>query len=91
MKRNMTYAMTAMTLAMAIAAAFSAGPAGAQGSRPDEETVRQAIERTMIMLALERAGGNRSKAAELLGITRRTLYSRMDRYGIGNRGSSAEE
>ena len=32
--------------------------------------------------ALERAGGNKSKAARLLGITRRALYGRLERYGI---------
>jgi len=41
------------------------------------------IESSLIRLALEKAGGNKSRAAELLGITRRTLYSRMDRYGLG--------
>jgi DNA-binding NtrC family response regulator len=41
------------------------------------------IEKSLIVLALEKAGGNKSRAAELLGITRRTLYSRMDRYGLG--------
>jgi DNA-binding NtrC family response regulator len=41
------------------------------------------IERSLIELALEKAGGNKSKAAGLLGITRRTLYSRMEKYGLG--------
>lgn len=39
------------------------------------------IERSLIEIALEKAGGNKSRAAELLGITRRTLYSRMEKYG----------
>jgi DNA-binding protein Fis len=29
-----------------------------------------------------KAEGNKSRAATLLGLTRRTLYSRMERYGI---------
>jgi transcriptional regulator with GAF, ATPase, and Fis domain len=31
---------------------------------------------------LEKAEGNKTKAAELLGLTRRRLYSMMDRFGI---------
>ncbi len=37
------------------------------------------IERTMIQLALDKTKGNKSKAAKLLGITRRTLYGRLER------------
>ena len=39
------------------------------------------IERIMIELALERTGGNKSRAAEVLGITRRTLYGRLEKRG----------
>lgn len=38
-------------------------------------------ERRLIQRALARAEGNKSKAAELLGITRRKLYSMMERLG----------
>ncbi len=44
------------------------------------------IEKSLIDIALEKTGGNKSKAAELLGITRRTLYSRMEKYGTGKGG-----
>jgi DNA-binding NtrC family response regulator len=36
-------------------------------------------ERRLILAALDRAGGNKTRAAELLGLTRRALYSRMER------------
>lgn len=40
-------------------------------------------ERRRIRDALERTGWNKSKAAELLGISRPTLYEKMDKYDIG--------
>jgi two-component system, NtrC family, response regulator HydG len=39
-----------------------------------------ALERKLIALALEKAGGNKTAAARLLGITRRRLYSRLDSF-----------
>lgn len=40
-------------------------------------------ERRRIRDALERTGWNKSRAAELLGISRPTLYEKMGRYDIG--------
>jgi len=37
------------------------------------------VEKEMIDLALSENGGNVSKAADMLGINRTTLYGRMDR------------
>ncbi len=45
--------------------------------RMDSET-----ERALILQALEQAGGNQSKASEILGISRRTLINRLDEYGL---------
>ncbi len=40
------------------------------------------VERDLIVDALEQTGWNRSKAAERLGMSRSTLWRRMDKYGI---------
>jgi transcriptional regulator PpsR len=42
----------------------------------------EAVERHCIAEALSRARGNRSAAAELLGISRQSLYAKLDRYGL---------
>jgi DNA-binding NtrC family response regulator len=42
-----------------------------------------ALERRLIVRALERAGGNRSEAARQLGIGRPVLYAKMEQYGLG--------
>jgi DNA-binding NtrC family response regulator len=52
-----------------------AGAAGPSGALHD-------VERTMLEDALRKAGGNKSKAAKLLGITRRMLYTKLERYGL---------
>jgi DNA-binding NtrC family response regulator len=40
------------------------------------------MERAAIRVALESVGGNRRKAAELLGIGERTLYRKISKYGL---------
>jgi DNA-binding NtrC family response regulator/Tfp pilus assembly protein PilF len=39
-------------------------------------------ERAAILAAYEQAGGNKSRLAELLGVSRKTLYARLKRFGI---------
>ena len=41
------------------------------------------IERHCIEGALERANGNRTAAAELLGLSRQSLYAKLSRHGLG--------
>jgi two-component system, NtrC family, response regulator AtoC len=41
-----------------------------------------AVEKSMIVRALREAGGNKSRAAERLGIHRRLLYEKMRQYGM---------
>jgi len=61
-------------------------------SRPDEEqgagsgTLREAAEaaeREAIRASLEAVGGNRRDAAKRLGVSLRTLFYKMERYGLG--------
>jgi DNA-binding NtrC family response regulator len=40
------------------------------------------LERAMVLEALQKTGGNQSRAAKLLGIPRRTLINRIEAYGI---------
>jgi transcriptional regulator of acetoin/glycerol metabolism len=43
---------------------------------------REALKRLELIEALEEAEGNQSRAAELLGVTRVTVWNRMRRYGV---------
>lgn len=61
--------------------------------QPDQgslvEVVRAAaetVERRMIREALERSRGNRTAAAEQLGISRQSLHSKLNRYGMADEG-----
>ncbi len=49
---------------------------------PDDGLSLEQVEKDLLRNALNKAGGNKSKAAKLLGITRRKLYSMMDRLGV---------
>jgi len=42
----------------------------------------KSVERARITEALERCGGNQSKAARLLGVSRGTLIARIEEYGL---------
>jgi DNA-binding NtrC family response regulator len=60
--------------------------AGITGSRgvlgleiPDEGIDLEAVERSLILRAIEKADGNISRAARLLGLSRRTLQYRMEK------------
>lgn len=54
------------------------------GAKPHalHEMVLQAVERPLLKFALERAGGNQSAAADLLGINRNTLRKKLTDYRI---------
>ena len=48
---------------------------------PEEGIDLERLEEDLIRQAVRKAQGNKTRAAELLGITRRTLYSRLERMG----------
>ena len=53
--------------------------------RPQLDSLKDAVsdlERQRIIDALRTCGGNQTKAAEMLGISRRTLVNRLDQYDL---------
>jgi transcriptional regulator PpsR len=57
------------------------------GRKPLKEIVREStdlIERMCIEAALIHTADNRASAAEILGVSRQSLYSKLHRHGLGN-------
>ena len=61
-------------------AAPGQAPSGARDSSLDAQ--RALAERSAVQEALQRAGGNRTIAARLLGVSRRTLYNKLAELGL---------
>jgi transcriptional regulator PpsR len=64
------------------------------GRVPLKDLVRETtdvIERLCIEAALELTGDNRASAAEILGLSRQSLYVKLRRYGLGDLGSGDDE
>ncbi len=60
------------------------------GKVPLKDLVREAtdaIERLCIEAALDLTGDNRASAAEMLGLSRQSLYVKLRRYGLGDLGA----
>jgi DNA-binding NtrC family response regulator len=59
---------------------------GAPAATPPPPGVMRAVEdeRRALVDALQRTGWNRTRAAELLGVSRVTLWKRMKRHGVGD-------
>ena len=49
------------------------------------------IEKLCIEAALELTGDNRASAAEMLGLSRQSLYSKLRRFGLGDGGDADED
>jgi len=48
---------------------------------PSELVPLEVVERRYVLRVVEAAGGNKSLAAQILGITRKTLYRKLEEYG----------
>jgi transcriptional regulator PpsR len=48
------------------------------------------VEQHYVKEALELAGGNRTATAELLGLSRQSLYAKLNRYGLDDKGPDTE-
>jgi two-component system NtrC family response regulator len=59
----------------------ASGPADATGVRPGVSL--EAVERDLIVKTLRSLGGNRTRTAEALGLSRRALLYKLKRYGAG--------
>jgi two-component system, NtrC family, response regulator AtoC len=62
--------------------ASSSAPGGDEPAFPALDSQRSEAERGHIVSAMERAHGNRTVAAKLLGISRRTIYNKLHLYGM---------
>ena len=72
---------------MADGAAITAAELGLSAAEPEAESaslrqIRDEAERRAVISVLGRADGNIAKAAEILGISRPTLYDLMHRFGL---------
>jgi DNA-binding NtrC family response regulator len=56
---------------------------------PDSGVDLEAVERALIVFALDTTGGNRTRAARLLRLTRSALLYRLQKYGLTSRQSSS--
>jgi two-component system response regulator AtoC len=57
-----------------------------EGSDPAELVPLEEVERRYILRVLDAVGGRRSDAAKVLGIDRKTLYRKLDRWGYQDPG-----
>jgi two-component system response regulator HydG len=61
---------------------ISALPSEIINPEPQKGMSLQENERDAILEALAKAGNNKTKAAQLLNITRKTLYNKLNQYGL---------
>ena len=64
------------------AADFGLEPGNSEGEIKTLRQVRDEAEKNAVIRVLSRVNGNMSRAAELLGISRPTLYDLINRFGL---------
>lgn len=69
-------------MAASIRAPKAQAPAVADENNPDLKLHSEAHERQLILDVLQKAKYNKSKAAQMLNIDRKTLYNKIEKYGI---------
>jgi DNA-binding NtrC family response regulator len=75
--RGLTHAASSAHVPAAVV-----GPQGAREPAPEAADMLSGVERDHIIDVLARAGGNKARAARMLGLDRRSLYRRLEAYAI---------
>ena len=57
---------------------------------PSDLLPMEEVERRYILRVLDAVGGNKTMAAHVLGFDRRTLYRKLEGYGIGEKKAVAD-
>ena len=68
-----------------------AEPVGKMPLRQLVKSTVDGVERHYVKSALDLVGGNRTAAAELLGLSRQSLYVKLDRYGLNDNPQPAQK
>ncbi len=70
---------------------ISAAPQSTDAQAPESPDALDGVERRHVAEILRRMGGNKVQAAKALGMSRRSLYRLIDRYGLGEDTARTDE